>query len=96
MANGLKYSIPRQISESVGYFYDNLDRLAAPDYEPTQQDILYCRKTTKGIHEFDMEIEGVPFKFVDVGGQRTQRQRWFQVTNTNQRPFGIFDHFVSY
>ena len=26
-----------------------------------------------------MDIEGVPFKFVDVGGQRTQRQRWFQV-----------------
>ena len=84
MANGLKYSIPRQISESVGYFYDNLDRLAAPDYEPTQQDILYCRKTTKGIHEFDMDIEGVPFKFVDVGGQRTQRQRWFQVTIEHQ------------
>ena len=63
----------------MGYFYDNLDRLASPDYSPTQQDILFCRKTTKGIHEFDMDIEGVPFKFVDVGGQRTQRQRWFQV-----------------
>ncbi len=68
-----------QISESVAYFYDSLDRVAAPDYAPTHQDILYCRKTTKGIVEFEIDIEQVPFKFVDVGGQRTQRQRWFQV-----------------
>ena len=46
-------------------------------YVPTQQDILYCRKTTKGIIEFPIEIEGVPFLFVDVGGQRTQRQKWY-------------------
>ncbi len=42
------------------------------------KDILYCRRTTKGIEEFSLEIENVPFLFVDVGGQRTQRQKWFQ------------------
>jgi hypothetical protein len=36
-----------QISESVGYFYDNLERVANSEYEPTHQDILYARKTTK-------------------------------------------------
>jgi hypothetical protein len=25
-----------------------------------------------------LQIENVPFLFVDVGGQRTQRQKWFQ------------------
>ena len=25
-----------------------------------------------------MEIKNVPFRFVDVGGQRTQRQKWQQ------------------
>lgn len=28
--------------------------------------------------EYDVPIEKVPFKFVDVGGQRTQRTKWFQ------------------
>ena len=42
------------------------------------KDILYCRRTTKGIEEFSLQIENVPFLFVDVGGQRTQRQKWFQ------------------
>jgi len=67
-----------QLTDSVQYFLDNLDRIAVPDYVPTLKDILYCRKTTKGVIEFNIEIDRVPFLFVDVGGQRTQRQKWFQ------------------
>uniref|UniRef100_A0A674B009 Guanine nucleotide binding protein (G protein), alpha 13b n=1 Tax=Salmo trutta TaxID=8032 RepID=A0A674B009_SALTR len=48
------------------------------DYLPTQQDILLARKPTKGIHEYDFEIKNVPFKMVDVGGQRSERRRWFE------------------
>lgn len=47
-------------------------------YLPTQQDILLARKPTKGIHEYDFEIKNVPFKMVDVGGQRSERRRWFE------------------
>nr|AAR25618.1 G-protein alpha 13b [Danio rerio] len=67
-----------QLGESVKYFLDNLDKLGAPDYLPTQQDILLARKPTKGIHEYDFEIKNVPFKMVDVGGQRSERRRWFE------------------
>jgi len=67
-----------QLTDSVKYFLDNVDRIATVDYVPTLQDILFCRKTTKGVIEFRMEIDRVPFLFVDVGGQRTQRQKWFQ------------------
>ena len=45
---------------------------------PTKLDILHARKATKGIAEHEFLIRGVPFHFVDVGGQRSQRQRWFQ------------------
>ena len=47
-------------------------------YVPTQQDILLARKPTKGIHEYDFDIKNVPFKMVDVGGQRSERRRWFE------------------
>jgi len=67
-----------QLTDSVQYFLDNVERIADPDYVPTLQDILYCRKTTKGVIETRIEIDTVPFLFVDVGGQRTQRQKWFQ------------------
>lgn len=65
-------------SDSVQYFLDNLDRIARIDYIPTHQDILHCRKATKGITECIIPINNVPFLFVDVGGQRSQRQKWFQ------------------
>ena len=41
-------------------------------------DILRCRKATTNILEVEMDIRNVPFRFVDVGGQRTQRQKWHQ------------------
>ncbi|KAF6718125.1 Guanine nucleotide-binding protein subunit alpha-13 [Oryzias melastigma] len=67
-----------QLGEAVKYFLDNLDKLSEPDYLPSQQDILLARKPTKGIHEYDFEIKNVPFKMVDVGGQRSERRRWFE------------------
>ncbi|XP_062337233.1 guanine nucleotide-binding protein subunit alpha-13b [Osmerus eperlanus] len=67
-----------QLGESVKYFLDNLEKLGQLDYLPSQQDILLARKPTKGIHEYDFEIKNVPFKMVDVGGQRSERRRWFE------------------
>ncbi|XP_062243480.1 guanine nucleotide-binding protein subunit alpha-12a [Platichthys flesus] len=67
-----------QLSESVKYFLDNLDRIGQPNYSPSKQDILFARKATKGIVEHDFIIKKIPFKMVDVGGQRSQRQKWFQ------------------
>ncbi|KAI7797331.1 putative guanine nucleotide-binding protein subunit alpha-13, partial [Triplophysa rosa] len=67
-----------QLGESVKYFLDNVDKLGEPDYLPSQKDILLARKPTKGIHEYDFEIKNVPFKMVDVGGQRSERKRWFE------------------
>ena len=45
---------------------------------PDSSDILRCRRATTGIIEIEMEIKSVPFQFIDVGGQRTQRQKWHQ------------------
>ncbi|XP_072549914.1 guanine nucleotide-binding protein subunit alpha-13b [Salminus brasiliensis] len=80
--SGIQHAYDRrrefQLGESVKYFLDNLEKLGMPDYLPSQQDILLARKPTKGIHEYDFEIKNVPFKMVDVGGQRSERRRWFE------------------
>ncbi|CAG9800259.1 unnamed protein product [Chironomus riparius] len=65
-----------QLSDSVSYFFDELDRISRIDYVPSNKDILHCRKATKGVFEFTIRIQNIPFVFVDVGGQRTQRQKW--------------------
>lgn len=68
-----------QLADSLQYFMQELDRIGSQEYTPTNQDILYSRKATKGIHEFTIQINGnIPFRFTDVGGQRSQRQKWMQ------------------
>ncbi|XP_041959231.1 guanine nucleotide-binding protein subunit alpha-12 [Alosa sapidissima] len=67
-----------QLSESVKYFLDNLDRISQQNYLPSRHDILLARNATKGIVEHDFLYRRIPFKMVDVGGQRSQRQKWFQ------------------
>lgn len=52
--------------------------LFSQDYLPNNQDILHARKATKGVTECVMSINSIPFHFVDVGGQRSQRQKWLQ------------------
>ncbi|KAL3268516.1 hypothetical protein HHI36_007627 [Cryptolaemus montrouzieri] len=79
--SGIRRSFDRrrefQMSDSVEYFLNNLERLARSDYIPTHADILHSRKATKGITEFVIPINNIPFLFVDVGGQRSQRKKWF-------------------
>ncbi|XP_017771838.1 PREDICTED: guanine nucleotide-binding protein subunit alpha homolog [Nicrophorus vespilloides] len=79
--NGIRRAYERrrefQLSDSVEFFLNNIERISRSDYMPTNKDILHCRKATKGITEFVIPINTVPFLFVDVGGQRSQRQKWF-------------------
>jgi GTPase SAR1 family protein len=67
-----------QIGDSLEYFISRLDAMSQPDYTPNRQDILRSRKATRGICEYNFEVKGVPFLMVDVGGQRSQRTKWFQ------------------
>lgn len=40
--------------------------------------MLHSRKATKGISDLEFVIKNIPFVFLDVGGQRTQRQKWYR------------------
>lgn len=69
---------PKYFVENAPYFIESIQKLSKKDYIPDSSDILRCRKATTGITEIEMEIKSVPFQFIDVGGQRTQRQKWHQ------------------
>ncbi|XP_062333458.1 guanine nucleotide-binding protein subunit alpha-14-like isoform X1 [Osmerus eperlanus] len=65
-----------QLSDSAKYYMSDLDRIAAPTYIPTQQDILRVRVPTTGIIEYLFDLKTVFFRMVDVGGQRSERRKW--------------------
>ncbi|XP_061732608.1 guanine nucleotide-binding protein subunit alpha-11-like isoform X2 [Nerophis ophidion] len=65
-----------QLSDSAKYYLSDLDRISAPNYIPTEQDVLRVRIPTTGIIEYPFKIKGVTFRMVDVGGQRSERKKW--------------------
>lgn len=78
MAFERRREFPFFFVENLSYFMGNFERISQASYIPNADDILRCRRATTGINEIEIMIRNVPFVFVDVGGQRTQRQKWQQ------------------
>ena len=67
----INYSHP-----SFPSFFDNIQRIGSKEYVPIDQDILRVRVRTIGIEEAKFEFDGLEFRMVDVGGQRSERRKW--------------------
>jgi len=65
-----------QLNDSAAYYFDSVDRLIAPDYTVSQEDVLRSRTKTTGIIETEFDVQGTHFRMVDVGGQRSERKKW--------------------
>lgn len=65
-----------QLTDSAKYYLTDLERVSAPNYLPTEQDILRVRVPTTGIIEYPFDLEQIIFRMVDVGGQRSERRKW--------------------
>ncbi|KAI0658290.1 G-alpha-domain-containing protein [Cubamyces menziesii] len=71
-----------RLEESSGFYLDEIDRITAKMYFPTDDDVLKARLKTTGVveHTFSLaktsEWRGVEWKIYDVGGARNQRQAW--------------------
>jgi len=66
-----------QLPGSIDYLLDNTERLLVSNAELTVDDILRCRMRTTGIIEIEFVVENARFRLVDVGGQRSERRKWF-------------------
>ncbi|EPQ29477.1 uncharacterized protein PFL1_03232 [Pseudozyma flocculosa PF-1] len=65
-----------QLNDSAKYYFDSIERMADPNYLPTDQDVLRSRVKTTGITETHFKIGDLNYKLFDVGGQRSERKKW--------------------
>ena len=65
------------LSDSAGYYLNSLTRLSPTYYKPSAQDILRTRERTNGILPTQFTSNNLRFIFYDVGGQISERKRWF-------------------
>ncbi|KTG36420.1 hypothetical protein cypCar_00008818 [Cyprinus carpio] len=71
-ARGYEY----ELNDSALYFFENMGRIIAPNYMPTEMDILRVRLRTTGVIETQFKVKHLVFRLYDVGGQRTERRKW--------------------
>ncbi|KAJ7269396.1 guanine nucleotide binding protein, alpha subunit [Mycena haematopus] len=70
-----------RLEESSGFYLDEIPRITAKRFIPTDADVLKARLKTMGVVEHTFSISsgsnrGVQWKIYDVGGSRNQRQAW--------------------
>ncbi|TFY53855.1 hypothetical protein EVJ58_g9210 [Rhodofomes roseus] len=72
-----------RLEESSGFYLNEIDRVTAKMYFPTDADVLKARLKTTGVVEHSFALAknsefrgGVEWKIYDVGGARPQRQAW--------------------
>jgi guanine nucleotide-binding protein G(i) subunit alpha len=65
-----------QLNDSAIYYFNAIDRMSQPTYQPTDQDILRSRVKTTGITETTFQVGELTYKLFDVGGQRSERKKW--------------------
>ncbi|KAH9477521.1 Guanine nucleotide-binding protein alpha-4 subunit [Psilocybe cubensis] len=72
-----------RLEDASGFFLDDLERVTALRYMPTDDDVLKARLKTVGVSEYKFEMEisagresGTEWRIVDVGGSRSQRPTW--------------------
>ena len=65
-----------QLNDSAEFYVNSIERLRAPGYLPSEDDVLRSRVRTTGIVQSDFKIKGIDFAMFDVGGQRNERRKW--------------------
>jgi guanine nucleotide-binding protein subunit alpha len=64
------------LMDSAPYFFEEAERIAAPEYIPVEADVLRARTKTTGIYETRFTMGSLSIHMFDVGGQRSERKKW--------------------
>ncbi|KAJ6537849.1 G protein alpha-subunit [Mycena capillaripes] len=77
---GVKEAVRRRreflLNDDVIYHFNSIDRLAKPDYLPTDQDILRSRVKNTGLSETCLQVGELTYNILDPSGQRSERKKW--------------------
>uniref|UniRef100_A0A0R3RY08 Uncharacterized protein n=1 Tax=Elaeophora elaphi TaxID=1147741 RepID=A0A0R3RY08_9BILA len=62
--------------QNIQYFFDNIERITATDYIPTEIDILNSYAPTIGIDQICYRTSFASISIVDIGGSEYSRRKW--------------------
>ncbi|KAF8160896.1 guanine nucleotide binding protein, alpha subunit [Crassisporium funariophilum] len=70
-----------RLEDAPGFFLDDIDRITAREYQPSDQDIVRARLRTTGVQEYHFTLDranatDLDWIMYDVAGIRTSRAAW--------------------
>jgi guanine nucleotide-binding protein G(i) subunit alpha len=68
-----------ELSDSVYYFLNEVERISQSNYGPSRDDILRVTDKSTDIIEAEFFLSGHAFKMIDIGGQRNKRTKWLHM-----------------
>ncbi|KAI0915678.1 hypothetical protein AcW1_003785 [Taiwanofungus camphoratus] len=71
-----------RLEDGPGFFLNDVTRVAAREYEPSDEDVVRARLRTMGVQEYRFKFErgqeaGREWIIYDVGGARSSRHAWY-------------------
>ncbi|ROL45673.1 Guanine nucleotide-binding protein G(o) subunit alpha [Anabarilius grahami] len=66
-----------QLNDSALYFFESISRIIAPNYIPSETDVLRVRVRTCGVVETQFRVNNSLYRLYDVGGQRSEKKKWY-------------------
>ncbi|KAF9701780.1 hypothetical protein EKO04_000418 [Ascochyta lentis] len=76
VTDAFQSSADSDLKEPSTYFFREIDRIAAPNYVPTEADIMQSHKGIRGVSEHRFLVKGLSINLIDVGTQRCERRKW--------------------
>lgn len=68
------YQLP---TDTIHYFFGKATEVMTDDYLPSHDDLLHCRIHSTGVKQETFCMgDGLNFRLLDVGGQRSERKKW--------------------
>lgn len=64
------------LMDATPYYLDEVFRIADPNFQPNDDDMIMARIRTTGIVVSEVLEKPYKFEIVDVGGQRSERRKW--------------------
>ena len=70
-----KHDIEYQLSDSVLYYFQRMDKILDPSYTPNEQDILQSHVKTTEIVETTFTCGKITYQLCDVGGKHSKKTK---------------------
>lgn len=83
-----------RVTDCVFSYLSDLARIEAPEYLPTEQDILRARAPTTGILEYPFDLDGIVFRYLQMTHTHTFYRKSMLKCSIDKKYKNLLENFA--